>query len=73
MAQFERKGDKCYISTAEEFGKIQGQLRKMGRPTGEIDALIAAVARARGDILVTNNTRHFQNISGLSLENWLAE
>ena len=56
---------------AEEFGKIQAQLRKMGRPTGELDAAIAAVARSRSDILVTNNTRHFINIPDLKLENWL--
>lgn len=56
---------------AEEFGKIQGTLRKMGKPTGEIDAPIAAVARSRGDIVVTNNIRHFKNIPALSLENWL--
>ncbi|MDJ0591154.1 MAG: hypothetical protein QNJ72_14350 [Pleurocapsa sp. MO_226.B13] len=37
---------------AIEFGKIQGELRKLGKPTGEIDALIAAIARARGDIFV---------------------
>jgi tRNA(fMet)-specific endonuclease VapC len=58
---------------AQEFGKIQGELRKMGRPTGEIDALLGAVARSRGDIVVTNNTRHFENIPRLQLENWLAE
>lgn len=56
---------------ALEFGKIQGELRIIGRPTGEIDALIAAVARSRGYIVVTNNTRHFINISNLRLENWL--
>jgi tRNA(fMet)-specific endonuclease VapC len=43
----------------------------MGKPTGEIDAMIAAVARSRGDIVVTDNTRHFENIPGLELENWL--
>ena len=58
-------------AAALEFGKIQGELRKLGRPTGELDALIAAVARSRGDIVVTNNTRHFINISNLKLENWL--
>ncbi|GAB1541015.1 type II toxin-antitoxin system VapC family toxin [Scytonema sp. NUACC21] len=57
--------------SAEEFGKIQAELRRIGRPTGEIDALIAAVARSRQDILVTNNIRHFENISNLELENWL--
>lgn len=59
-------------NASKEFGKIQAELRKIGRPTGEIDALIAAVARSRQDILVTNNTRHFENISNLQLENWLA-
>jgi len=58
-------------ATAEEFGKIQSELRLIGRPTGELDAAIASVARCRGDILVTNNTRHFINIAGLQLENWL--
>lgn len=56
---------------ALEFGKIQSELRRKGKPTGEIDALIAAVARSRNDILVTNNTRHFINIDGLQLEDWL--
>lgn len=55
---------------ATEFGKIQSELRKIGKPTGELDALIAAVARSRQDIVVTNNTRHFINISNLQLENW---
>ncbi len=58
-------------AAAEEFGKIQGELRKKGKPTGEMDALIAAMARSRGDILVTNNVRHFENISGLAIANWL--
>lgn len=56
---------------ALEFGIIQGELRYQGQPTGEIDALIAAVARFRLDTLVTNNIRHFKNIDGLKLENWL--
>jgi tRNA(fMet)-specific endonuclease VapC len=58
-------------NAAREFGKIQGELRQIGRPTGQLDALIAAVARSRNDTLVTNNTRHFINITNLQLENWL--
>jgi tRNA(fMet)-specific endonuclease VapC len=58
-------------NASEEFGKIQAELRRIGRPTGEIDALIAAVARSRQDILVTNNIKHFENIPNLELENWL--
>ena len=59
-------------SAALEFGKIQAELKRKGRPTGEIDALIAAVARSREDTLVTNNTRHFINIDDLQLEDWLS-
>ncbi len=60
-------------AAAIEFGLIQGELRRKGQPTGEIDALIAAVARSRFDMLVTNNIRHFHNIEGLRLENWLEQ
>lgn len=60
-------------NAAIEFGIIQGELRRIGRPTEDIDALIAAVARSRGDMLVTHNTRDFINISGLQLEDWLEE
>ncbi|MGL5192424.1 MAG: type II toxin-antitoxin system VapC family toxin [Chroococcales cyanobacterium] len=56
---------------AREFGQIQGELRRMGKPTGELDAIIAAVARSRNFILVTDNLKHFQNIVDLKLENWL--
>ncbi len=38
---------------------------------GDLEAAIAPVARSRGDILVTHNTRDFINIPGLQLEDWL--
>jgi tRNA(fMet)-specific endonuclease VapC len=56
---------------ALEFGKIQAELRRIGRPTGNSDTAIAAVVRSREDVLVSNNIRHFENISNLQLENWL--
>ncbi|MDH6098185.1 type II toxin-antitoxin system VapC family toxin [Anabaenopsis sp. FSS-46] len=59
------------LPAAIEFGKIQGELRKIGKPTGEFDALIAAVARSGGDVLVTNNIKDFENIPNLKLDNWL--
>lgn len=60
-------------TAAEEFGKIQGKLRQMGKPTGEMDALIAAIALSRGDTVVTHNTRHFENIPHLLLVDWQVE
>ncbi|MFL9449569.1 type II toxin-antitoxin system VapC family toxin [Tolypothrix bouteillei VB521301_2] len=59
------------LNAAIEFGKIQRTLRQIGKPTGEIDALIASVARSRQDIVVTNNIKDFENIPNLQLENWL--
>jgi tRNA(fMet)-specific endonuclease VapC len=59
------------LNAAREFGKIQSELRKMGKPTGEFDALIASVVRSRDDILVTNNIKDFENIPNLKLDNWL--
>ncbi|MEA5559024.1 type II toxin-antitoxin system VapC family toxin [Nodularia spumigena] len=59
------------LDAAMEFGKIQSELRNIGKPTGEFDALIASVARSREDILITNNIKDFENIANLKLDNWL--
>lgn len=59
-------------NAAQEFGKIQAELRILGKPTGQVDALIGAVARSRHDTLVSDNTRHFTNIANFYLENWLS-
>ena len=41
-------------------------------PLAEPDLRIAAIALSRSLTLVTANTRHFDRITGLALENWLA-
>lgn len=61
------------IECAKIFGTIKSKLRRMGRPTGEVDALIAATAIAHDAILATANKRHFENIEGLKLEVWPIE
>lgn len=55
---------------AEEYGKVRAELERNGRPIGPMDMLIAAHARCRGLILVTNNTREFIRVEGLELEDW---
>jgi tRNA(fMet)-specific endonuclease VapC len=42
---------------------------RAGRPIEDADLLIAVAALKVGAVLVTNNTRHFQNL-GLTVENW---
>ncbi|MDM8520219.1 type II toxin-antitoxin system VapC family toxin [Anaerolineales bacterium HSG6] len=57
---------------ADQYSHIRLALRKKGRPTGEMDLLIASIAMAHEAILVTHNTKHFQHIDNLILEDWLA-
>lgn len=56
---------------AEHHGRLRASLRQTGQPIGHFDEMIAAHALSIGAILVTDNTRHFSRISGLSCENWL--
>ena len=55
---------------AREYGVIRADLKKKGVPIGANDLLIAAHAKAAGLTLVTNNTREFERVKGLSIENW---
>lgn len=52
------------------YGEIRHQLEAQGKIIGENDLLIAAHALALGAVLVTNNIREFNRISGLKVENW---
>ena len=55
---------------AEAYGDIRIQLEKSGQPIGRLDTLIAAHARSRNAILVTNNEKEFQRVADLKVENW---
>lgn len=53
------------------FGQQKARLKKAGTRIGEIDLLIGCQALALDAIMVTNNTREFERIEGLKLENWV--
>lgn len=55
---------------ADVASDIYASLHKGGRLIGEADTLIAATAKYEGLTLVTNNTHHFNRVSGLTIENW---
>ncbi len=59
------------VEAAREYGRLRAHLEGIGTPISEPDLRIAAIAVARGMILVTGNERHFRRIDGLSVENWL--
>ena len=58
------------FDTGSHYGAIRGTLEKQGMPIGPNDLWIAAHARSRGLNLVTNNTREFQRVPDLALEDW---
>ena len=57
-------------SVCEHYAVQFAKLRAAGTPIGANDLWIACHALAKNCILVTNNTREFQRIDGLRLENW---
>ena len=58
-------------SAAKEAAAIRAQLEKEGMPIGPYDLLIAGLARSRNMTLATNNTKEFERIDHLRLENWV--
>jgi tRNA(fMet)-specific endonuclease VapC len=57
-------------AAADAYGTVRAAMEKKGRPIGPLDTLIAAHALALGTVLVTNNTREFRRVPGLSVEDW---
>jgi tRNA(fMet)-specific endonuclease VapC len=52
------------------YATIRADLKKQGTMIGANDLFIAAHARCLGLTLVTNNTREFQRVRNLAIENW---
>ena len=59
------------VEAADLYGVLKHGLKIQGKPIGDMDTLIAAHALAERLILVTHNTRHFDNVPGLKLEDWI--
>lgn len=60
------------VECADRYARVRIDLNQKGKPTGAMDLLIASIALAHNAILVTHNTKHFEHIDGLILEDWLA-
>ena len=64
IASFDREA-------AGVYGRVRAALEKKGTPIGSLDVMIGAHALALGATLVTNNTREFSCIKGLTVVDWL--
>ncbi len=58
------------IEAAHHYADIRVFLEKQGMMISERDLQIASVARANGLILVTHNTREFERVPELRVEDW---
>jgi tRNA(fMet)-specific endonuclease VapC len=54
-------------------GQVRARLASSGTPIGSYDLLIAAIALANDLALVTHNTREFERVDGLQIEDWEVE
>ena len=56
-------------TAAKELDRLRAN--KAYRKIGRADLLIASIALANNAILVTRNVRHFRQVHGVSLVNWV--
>ncbi len=61
------------LPSAEIFGAVRSKLEGAGKIIGPYDLQIASIAMANDLTLVTNNTKEFERVDGLKLENWAKE
>jgi tRNA(fMet)-specific endonuclease VapC len=58
------------VDAGRSYGALRAELDTDGRVIGNNDLWIAAHAKVAKLILVTNNEREFQRVSGLKIQNW---
>ncbi len=78
IEQLEAFVQRCRIwevsqEVAQVAAEIAGELAARGERLDDADVLIGATARVLGIGVATGNVRHFSQIEGLDVEDWLAE
>ncbi len=53
------------------YGELRAQLERQGQSIGALNTMIAAHALSVNATLVTHNTREFERVAGLRVENWV--
>ena len=56
--------------TFDEYVRQKALLRGTGDTVADFDLLIGAAAVHHGLIAVTDNEKHFENLDGITIENW---
>ena len=58
-------------AAADRFALVAAALARRGEPIVAFDTLMAAHALSLGLAVVTNNTKRFSRVPGLTVENWV--
>ncbi|MBI1287097.1 MAG: PIN domain-containing protein [Flavobacteriales bacterium] len=55
----------------KEYGKQKARLKREGNLVGDFDLLIGSTAIANERVMVTDNTKDFERLEGIEMENWI--
>jgi len=59
------------ISILKRFGAIKFALKRGKTPIPDADLFIGSTSLEKSEALITGNTKHFEKIPGLKIENWI--
>jgi tRNA(fMet)-specific endonuclease VapC len=69
VAAFEVKNFNSGAAVAA--AKVRDYLESIGKPSGHQDQMLAGHAKYEKAVLVANNTKDFEHIYGLKIEDWI--
>ena len=55
---------------AAYYGEIYSELKERGELIGDLDILVASIALANNEKLITRNIKHYNRIRELEIESW---
>ncbi|RLD54473.1 MAG: type II toxin-antitoxin system VapC family toxin [Bacteroidetes bacterium] len=61
------------LSSLKVYGKEKARLKSIGKIIGDLDLFIGSTAIVNDMTMVTRNTREFERINGIEIENWIDE
>ena len=59
------------LSSLKIYGKEKARLKSIGKIIGDLDLFIGSTAIVNDMIMVTRNTREFERLEGIRIENWI--
>lgn len=59
--------------SAKIFSTLKADMQKRGTTVADMDLMIASIAIANGEKLISNNLKHFSKIEILDVESWLTD